>query len=77
MAIAGLKTTAEASRDGARVYAQTNDFAAATSAARRDVPSLFAVSTSAVAPHGISVRVSIPRLYGMPGLTVTKTTVMP
>lgn len=79
VAVTGFKTTVEASRDGARVFAQTDSFGAAQAAARRDVPSLFAMTATPVggAGHGIQVRVQLPGVIGIPGMTISKTTVMP
>jgi hypothetical protein len=79
IAVTGFKTTVEASRDGARVYAQTDSFGAGQAAARRDVPSLFAMSSSPAGGvgHGMVVRVQLPGVIGIPGITLTKTTVMP
>jgi hypothetical protein len=78
VAVITLKSTAEASRDAARVYSQTGDFAAAAQLARRTVVDVAEVQhVTAVAPHGIEVTVSVPGMPGLSAFTFEHRTVMP
>jgi hypothetical protein len=71
-------SASEAAREAAREYSLTENFSSAQAAASASLPGgLKLTGIQPLAPHGVQLRVAVPRVSLLPQITVTREAVLP